>query len=1796
MRWTLLARHTSLAVLAASALLVQGSPALASTAPARIAAPLPAAAPAVPAAAPAPVPSAPVPAGPNAPSPAAPAAPVIPVSAPVGEIQAMGSPTQTVTRNADGTTTVKITPGKSRFKDPSGVWRDLDLTLVPGPDGLLGANAGDGGLPRIAKATNGAAGLVSAPTKAGMITSAHPGTAAGVVPRLAGPSATFGKADAGRDVQVQLRPDGFEESLVLASPAALTVPGGAGAAGSYTETFTVPTGVSARQAPTGVEFVDTTGRVVASYGGGSAQDSKIDPRSGDAASSPVATTLVGQSGAVATVRVAANPAWLADPVRVFPITVDPTFTADTSSEGAGGFDTYTYSPNPNTAEGSYDPNILKVGSFDGGASRARSYVVFNLNGFQNTQVAVQSAQLSLFNTYSYGCDSGGQSIFAQAAGGSFYRNSTTWNNQPNGDPASPNIGSGPFAHGHDSSCGADWVRFDIGAQAQRWSNGATNLGVVLTSSDETNSFGWRRFANGTSGGTSPSLVITYGTNNCTYYPQTGHSVCGAIRDHYNALGGPNSFLGYPTSDELTLPDGIGKMNTFQNGNDRIYWSPATGAQEIGGAIFAHWGNYGYETGALGYPTSDELGTPNGAGRYNMFQNAGDHIYWTPSTGAQEIGGSIFTKWGEFKYEAGPLGFPITDETGTPDRVGRFNHFQGSNGSIYYSPATGTHEIAGAIYNRWAQTGYEGGVLGYPTTDERAASTEFNGTQDRQNDFAHGSIYFNTQNGVSSVQANPQLLTGSKGFFTTDTTTLSDRVSASVNRGTGNLQVNMNGLSAPGVLGNTGVGLTYNSLAQAPGAPYPSGAAGRWHVAGYQDVAIKPGPGYVDYQDASGAVWRFAGGGNGPFTPPAGLDADLTHTGTGWTIKVHASATVSGFDTGGNLTSVTDRNNNVTTYSPTTVTGSRGAGDGRTVHVTSTNGRISELCQSTTAASCTGTATRSDTTLVVDYAYDTAGNLTSVTDPAGKTTSFGYDTGNPDAGMQQNLVTVTDPTGIVTHFGMDSIHRISSLTRDNGGIKAQTVYDYITVDTHTRVADPTHPRGSGVFTDDTVAPGGKLTSATDAKGQSVSVTWTSDNQVQTATNARAGVTTNTYTQPTNAPPGANGNESLGQSQSPMGSTTSSAYTNPAGPSAYSASSSTDSSGNKSTYTYNGAGNLMATQNAMAATAAVTFNPDGTVATSTDPNNASNGKSSGYAYDGAHNPTSVTPPGGDNSLAPITSSFDGFGRPLTSGTGLRATTYGYDRDGRVVTATHSDNSPALVTGYDDVGRVVAATDGNGTATTTYTALGQVKTSTRSGAAPANTTYTYDAAGHMLSMADGRGTTSYHYDKLGLLDQLTESGGPIDLFAYNQDHQRIDSYYNTSGTNGAAATYDTAGNTLQAPAGFAVHAQSTLDQAGRLTETRTTRASSNSLMVSDITYCYSPYVSGRPCPGGTTGTDTGKRQYASDLITGALTTYTYDQAGRLTTATTTGGPAPATYGYCYDADGNRTTEGANNLNCSAPTHTYNSVNQLTSNGATHDVNGNQTAPAPLTATSYNSGDQTTGFTPAGPAPIAGAPTGPAPLTATYGGNGQNQRLSFGTTTYANGSQGVLSASTAGASTYYERDPSGALIAERGAGGEFYYVTDGLGSTIALVDTAGTVQATYTYDPYGDTTNIGGPNPVIANGNPYRYAGGYLDTATGLYHFGARYYNPTLGRFTQPDPSGQETNTYLYATGNPITFADPTGLATACGVAVAVLGGVSAIAAVGAAVATGGIAVGVFTSIGLSTGIASGVTGIASLFSDNC
>jgi RHS repeat-associated protein len=161
------------------------------------------------------------------------------------------------------------------------------------------------------------------------------------------------------------------------------------------------------------------------------------------------------------------------------------------------------------------------------------------------------------------------------------------------------------------------------------------------------------------------------------------------------------------------------------------------------------------------------------------------------------------------------------------------------------------------------------------------------------------------------------------------------------------------------------------------------------------------------------------------------------------------------------------------------------------------------------------------------------------------------------------------------------------------------------------------------------------------------------------------------------------------------------------------------------------------------------------------------------------------------------------------------------------------------------------------------------------------------------------------------------------------------------------------------------------------------------------------------------------------------------------------------------------------------------------------------------------------------------------TYDGSGQDERVSAGGTKFQYGMTG-LELSGAGlllGDTAFTRDPEGNLVSQRTGNGSYYYLFDGLGSVVALTDASGAVVNRYAYDPYG--------NPIAsatteAVANPWRFAGGYYDRAdnTGLYKFGTRYYDPATGRWTQPDPSGQEANGYAYVGDNPVNLVDPSGL----------------------------------------------------------
>jgi hypothetical protein len=229
---------------------------------------------------------------------------------------------------------------------------------------------------------------------------------------------------------------------------------------------------------------------------------------------------------------------------------------------------------------------------------------------------------------------------------------------------------------------------------------------------------------------------SYAGGRLYWSPRAGvHEVHGAISATYLAEGG-HVRHGEPLTDERTATDGVGRYTHFASGSS-IYWTPATGAHSVGGAIRDVWSALGWERSVHGYPRSSELSTPNGRGRYNDFQNGG--IYWLPALGAHSVHGAIYGAWARTGWEAGRLGFPTTDETVTSDQVGRYNHFEG--GSVYWSPSTGAHVVEGAIRGRWAALGWERSYLGYPTSDEYAVPGG------RRTDFQGGSITWNAATGA-----------------------------------------------------------------------------------------------------------------------------------------------------------------------------------------------------------------------------------------------------------------------------------------------------------------------------------------------------------------------------------------------------------------------------------------------------------------------------------------------------------------------------------------------------------------------------------------------------------------------------------------------------------------------------------------------------------------------------------------------------------------------------------------------------------------------------------------------------------------------------------------------------------------------------------------------------------------------------------------------------------------------------------------------------------------------------------------
>lgn len=227
----------------------------------------------------------------------------------------------------------------------------------------------------------------------------------------------------------------------------------------------------------------------------------------------------------------------------------------------------------------------------------------------------------------------------------------------------------------------------------------------------------------------------------------------AIAAEWDQVGGTSGVLGSATSSTVNGLTGGGSFQNFLHG--AIHASPATGAHYTAGPIGNVWASSGWEQGPLGYPTSDPVGGLRNGGTYQNFARGA--IYSAPSTGTHYVAAPFIGLWGATGWENGVLGYPTSNPVNGLVNGGSYQNF--AAGSIHTSPATGTHYTQGAIEATWAATGWENGVLGYPTSDPVAGLRDGGSYQT----FASGSVYSSPATGAHWVTGAVLAAWGATGW-------------------------------------------------------------------------------------------------------------------------------------------------------------------------------------------------------------------------------------------------------------------------------------------------------------------------------------------------------------------------------------------------------------------------------------------------------------------------------------------------------------------------------------------------------------------------------------------------------------------------------------------------------------------------------------------------------------------------------------------------------------------------------------------------------------------------------------------------------------------------------------------------------------------------------------------------------------------------------------------------------------------------------------------------------------------------
>ncbi|MFD8781019.1 polymorphic toxin-type HINT domain-containing protein [Kitasatospora sp. NPDC059599] len=603
---------------------------------------------------------------------------------------------------------------------------------------------------------------------------------------------------------------------------------------------------------------------------------------------------------------------------------------------------------------------------------------------------------------------------------------------------------------------------------------------------------------------------------------------------------------------------------------------------------------------------------------------------------------------------------------------------------------------------------------------------------------------------------------------------------------------------------------------------------------------------------------------------------------------------------------------------------------------------------------------------------------------------------------------------------------------------------------------------------------------------------------------------------------------------------------------------DAAGNTWTHGYDQRGREVTTADPDTGTATKTYDAAGRLASSTDARN----QTVSYTYDLLGRPTgtyagSVSP---DHQLTGSTYDTVVKGKPSTS------TRYVNGASG----ITYTSSVLAYDTAYHPT---------KTTTTIPGTEIGQ-------GTTPF--TYTYQAIYDPITGAvtdDDRSAVGditeeaihYTYDKNGPLGTYGVYGGDTydlssDWDAYGRS---IRATVNPWGTQIVVTnTYDeSTGRPLSqfvdkqtAATGAVQQLTYTYNTAGQLTAVR--NVPDNTPSSTDLQCFGYDYLGRLTSAWSDTGTLTQAPQPAVGGI-GACANTTPTSGVQAPARTTIGGPAAYWQSYGYDLTGNRTQL----------------IQHDPFGDTTKDTTTNQTFPATGTVNAPTTAPNTGGGT-GGPHALTGttttAPTGTTASSAQYDAAGNTTAVTdtSGTATLTWNNENKLASynktGTAGPTTYLydatgnqliRRDPGkttitlgndelvydtnttavtgvryyqipGGVTLIRQGGNTTYQIADHHGTGILALNGTTLTESRRPADPFG---NPRGSQPTTWAGD-HGFVGGTKDDTTGLTNLGAREYQPTTGRFLNPDPildlaSPQQWNAYAYSNNNPVNLSDPSG-----------------------------------------------------------